>query len=190
VSDWAPRAKPAAVLAVVAGGAALVGEAVLRALPPDARPFSGPVMARVEIDASREDVWSVAADIPGQVRWMPEMKEVRMVTPGPVREGSIGEATVRIFGIAVKDRVTITTFRPPAAFGIEHEGLFGGKGIMALEPGPDGTTTVVTWRENLVPPWLPAVGWLVGRPVIAYLYQRDLELLRDVVEDAFPAAAA
>jgi hypothetical protein len=190
MAEWAPRAKALAVLAAVTGASALVGEALLRALPPEGRPFSGPVTARVEIGASREDVWSVVADIPAQVRWMPEMKEVRMVTPGPVREGSIGEATVRIFGIAVKDRVTITTFRPPAAFGIEHEGLFRGRGIMDLEPGPDRTTTVVTWRENLVPPWLPAVGWLVGRPVIAYLYQRDLELLRDVVEDASPTAAS
>jgi hypothetical protein len=148
------------------------------------------VTARVEIEASPEDVWSVVADIPGQTRWMPEMKRVSMITPGPVREGSVGEATVRIFGISVTDRVTITTFQPASAFGIEHEGLFGGAGRMDLRPGLDGTTTVVTWVEELVPPWLPAIGWLVGRPIIAYLYQRDLYLLRDVVEDLFPPAAA
>jgi hypothetical protein len=66
----------------------------------------------------------------------------------------------------------------------------GGRGIMALRPGLDGTTTIVEWEETLVPPWLPAFGWLIGRPIIAYLYQRDLFLLRDVVEDAHLAAVA
>jgi len=188
VSALRIRPSRLAKLAVLAGINALAAEAVLRALPASARPFSGPVRARVEIDAAIEDVWTVVADIPGQVRWMPEMKVVRMITPGPVAEGSVGEATVRIFGIAVTDRVTIATFQPPTAFGIEHEGLFGGRGDMVLRPGADGTTTIVEWEEALVPPLLPAVGWLVGRPIIAYLYQRDLYLLRDVVEDTFPPA--
>lgn len=173
----------------VAGALALVGEALLRLLPAPSRPFSGPVRAQVEIEARIEDVWAVVADIPNQVRWMPEMKRVVMLTSNPTREGSVGEATVRIFGIAVTDRVTITTFRPPVAFGIEHEGLFGGGGLVNLRPGLDDTTTVVSWEEHLVPPWLPAFGWFVGRPVIAWLYQRDLFLLRDLVEELFPTDA-
>jgi hypothetical protein len=44
--------------------------------------------------------------------------------------------------------------------------------------------------EHLVPPWLPAFGWLVGRPIVAYLYQRDLYLLRDLVEETFPPVPA
>ena len=95
-----------------------------------------------------------------------------------------GRSSVKtwILGIAVTDRVTITTFRPPDAFAIRHEGLFGGGGHMTLRPGADGSTTIVEWEEFLVPPWLPAVGWMMGRPIIAWLYQRDLFLLRDVVE--------
>jgi hypothetical protein len=123
---------------------------------------------------------------------MPEMKRVRMLTPDPIREGSVGEATVRILGIAVTDVVTITTFQPPIAFGIEHRGLFGGSGLIELQPGPGrrGATTIVDWVEHLVPPWLPSVGWLVGRPIIGHLYQRDLFLLRDLVEDRrLPVAA-
>ena len=72
----------------------------------------------------------------------------------------------------------------------EHDGLFKGGGIMDLRRGEDATTTVVAWTETLVPPWLPAFGWLIGRPIIAALYRRDLELLRDVVEDTFVPAAA
>ena len=173
----------------IAGLLGLAAEGLLRTMAPERRPFSGPVRSRVVIDAPIERVWDVVADIPGQIRWMPEMKRVMLLTPGPVGQGSVGEATVRIFGIAVTDRVIITTFRPPVAFGIEHQGLFGGGGHIHLEPGDDGSTTIVEWEEQLVPPVLPALGWLVGRPVIAWLYQRDLFLLRDVVEDADVPAA-
>jgi hypothetical protein len=176
------RARWLAAGAAVAGISALALERALTSLPPEDRPASGPVRARVEIEAPIKRVWDVVADIPGQVRWMPEMKRVVVLTPGPVREGTVGEATVRIMGIAVTDRVTITTFRAPEAFAIEHEGLVGGRGHITLRPGLDGTTTIVEWEEFLVPPWLPAVGWLMGRPVISWLYRRDLFLLRDVVE--------
>jgi hypothetical protein len=179
-----------AAAAAFAGIGTLLTELGLRVLPTEWRPFSGPVRAEVRIGASIDEVWSTVADIPGQVRWMPEMKSVRMLTSGPVGEGSVGEATVRIFGVAVTDRVTITTFRPPVAFGIEHHGLFAGRGLIRLRPGLDDLTTTVRWEEYLVPPWLPAVGWIVARPIIGYLYQRDLFRLRDLVEDARARAAA
>ena len=162
---------------------AIVVDYALACLPEERRPFSGPVHAHVEIDAPIERTWAVLSDIPGQTRWMPEMKSVRMITPDPVEVGSIGEATIRIFGIAVTDRVAITTYRPPEAFGIDHRGLFGGEGLLTLKPGLDGTTTIVDWVEALAPPFLPRLGWPLQRPVIAYLYQRDLYLLRDLVED-------
>jgi hypothetical protein len=170
------------VLAGAAGLAAVAAEVALRQLPAEDRPFSGPVRPSVEIDAPIEDVWAVVADIPGQIRWMPEMKQVTLLTDGPVGKGSVGEATVRIFGISVTDQVTITTFQPPTAFGIEHDGLFGGGGRLDLRPGTDPATTVVSWEEALIPPLFPALGWLLGRPIIAALYKRDLFLLRDLVE--------
>ena len=40
------------------------------------------------------------------------------------------------------------------------------------------------WTEELTPPLLPHLGWVLQRPVIAHLYQRDLYLLRDLCEDA------
>ena len=163
-------------------GAAIAADRALALVPPGQRPFSGPVHAQVEITASIEATWTVLSDVPGQVRWMPEMKSVEMVTPGPVRVGSVGEATIRIFGIAVTDQVDITAYDPPRAFGIAHRGLFGGEGLLTLRAGHDGTTTIVDWVEHLVPPWLPRLGWIAQRPVIEYLYQRDLCLLRDLVE--------
>ena len=165
------------------GLAAIAAEGLLRTIAPAQRPLSAPVRVRVEIGAPIEQAWEVVADIPGQVRWMPEMKRVAVIPPGPVAVGPVGEATVGFLGISVSDRVTITTFEPPVAFAIEHHGLFGGSGRLDLLAGLDGETTIVEWVEQLVPPVLPAVGWLLGRHLTAWLYQRDLFLLRDIVEE-------
>ena len=172
------------------GALAVAIDRLLAGLDPERRPLSGPVRPSVEIAAPIERTWEVLADIPGQTRWMPEMKSVRMLTPGPVGVGSVGEATIRIFGVAVRDEVDITTYEPPSAFGIEHRGLFGGSGLLTLRPGEGGQTTIVDWVERLVPPWLPHLGWILQRPVIAYLYQRDLFLLREIVEGGAEGEAA
>ena len=177
-----PIRRLARLIATV-GGLAFAVDRLLGAQSPDRRPLSGPVRVRVVIDAPIQRVWDVLSDIPGQIRWMPEMKEVEILTPLPVGEGTIGEAYVRIFGIGVRDRVEITTFRPPHAFGIQHDGRFGGWGLIELQPGPGDRTTIVDWTEELTPPLLPHLGWVLQRPVIAHLYQRDLYLLRDLCEE-------
>jgi uncharacterized protein YndB with AHSA1/START domain len=141
-----------------------------------------PLRMLTVIDAPIERTWGVVADIPLQPTWMHEMKEVRLLTPGPVRVGTRGEATVRIFGIGVTDPVEVTELEPPTRFGIRHEGLFTGGGVITLEPGADGTTTIVRWDETLVPPFLPALGALAMGPVLREIFQADLHRLRQLVE--------
>ena len=100
-------------------------------------------------------VWRELADIEGQPRWMHDMKAVRVLTRGPVGVGTRAEADVRIFGMAVVDPIAITAFEPPRRFAIRHEGRFSGEGVIELEPGADGSTTIVRWDETIVPPYLP-----------------------------------
>lgn len=141
-----------------------------------------PIRSMVVIDAPIERVWAVLADIEGQTRWMHDMKAVRILTDGPVGVGTIGEADVRIFGIGVTDPVAITEYQPPTRFAITHDGLFKGGGVFDLEAGADGTTTIVRWDETLIPPVLPNLGALVSTPILASIFQADLERLRDLVE--------
>ena len=146
------------------------------------RPHPRPVETLIVIDAPIEAVWEVLADVPGQPRWMAEMKAVRLLTPGPVGVGTQGEATVRILGLPITDPVTITRFNPPTRFSLRHEGTFAGEGDIVLEPGADGTTTIVRWSEALAPPVLPWLWNEAARPVLGDIFQRDLERLRELVE--------
>ncbi len=147
-----------------------------------------PIRSMVVIDAAIERVWAVVADIEAQPDWMNEMKSVRVVTDGPVGVGTVGQAEVRILGISVTDPVTITEFEPPHRYAIRHDGQFKGVGVITLESGADGTTTIVRWDETLVPPVLPHLAGLVQTPFLTSIFQADLVRLRDLVETGSTAS--
>jgi uncharacterized protein YndB with AHSA1/START domain len=169
-------------LGLIGVGAGLAADFVLRrkagGQPPD------PIRSVIVIDAPIERVWAVVADVENQPRWMLEMKSVRLLTPGPVGVGTRGEALVRILGVSTTDPVTITEFEPPTRFAIRHEGSFTGGGLITLEPGADGTTTIVRWEETLIGPVFPYLGAIVQAPILSAIFQADLERLRELVESA------
>jgi uncharacterized membrane protein len=167
-------------LGAAAAGAAAVADRWLGSRRGDATPE--PIHSLVVVDAPIDRVWSVVSDIEAQPRWMHEMKAVRMLTPPPVGVGSRGEAEVSVLGIRVTDPVTFTEWDPPHRFAVRHEGTFTGEGVITLEAGADGTTTIVRWDETLVPPVMPHVAAVAQRPVLAAIFQADLERLRRLVE--------
>ena len=147
-----------------------------------------PIESMIVIDAPIERVWAEVAAIEGQPRWMHDMKSVRVLTPGWVSVGTEAVAEVRIFGISVKDPVRITEFEPPHRFAISHEGSFKGRGLITLESGADGTTTIVRWEERLIPPLLPHLGALVMTPTLGSIFQADLVRLKELVESGSAAS--
>ena len=173
-------------LALVGAGIGYALDRILSKQADGAEPDA--IRSMIVIDAPIERVWAEVADIEGQPRWMHEMKAVRLLTPGPVGVGTKGEADVRIFGIGVTDPVTITEFEPPHRFGISHEGTFGGRGLITLESGADGSTTIVRWDELLIPPMLPHLGALAMTPALGAIFQADLARLKELVETGSTAA--
>lgn len=141
-----------------------------------------PIRSMIVIDAPIDRVWDVLADVEDQPRWMTDMKTVRMLTPGQARVGTRAEAEIRILGIKVRDPITITAFEPPRRFAIRHEGRFRGEGLIQLESGADGSTTIVRWTETIVPPYLPHIGALFLTPILGQIFQSDLGHLRDLVQ--------
>ena len=102
-----------------------------------------PIEMLAVVDAPIEAVWAVVADVPRQLEWMRDMKSLRIDTPGAIGVGTRAEATVRVLGIPVPDPVVIVEFEPPIRYAIRHLGAFEGDGLFTLEPGADGTTTIV-----------------------------------------------
>jgi uncharacterized membrane protein len=134
------------------------------------------------VDAPIEATWAVVADVPRQPEWMHDMKRVTIETPGPVGAGTRAQATVRILGVSVSDPVEITELERPRRFAIRHDGRFTGDGLITLQEGADGTTTIVRWRETLVPPILPELGARVQAPILTRVFQDDLHRLKRLVE--------
>jgi uncharacterized membrane protein len=151
---------------------------------------AGPAAIRsiVVIDAPVDRVWETLADVEGQPRWMRDLKAVRLLTPGPVGVGTRAEGVVRIFGMETLDQIAISAFDPPRRFAIRHEGRFVGEGTIELEPGADGTTTIVRWAETLVPPHLPHLSARLLAPILARVFQADLDRLREQVEWSTPGS--
>ena len=135
----------------------------------------------ITINAPIARVWKIAADIQRQPEWMHEMKRVEMITPGPIRVGSRGRATVRIFGISTTDDVVITRLEPPHAFGIRHEGRFTGEGLLLFSATPEGGT-LINWTEYLRPPLFATIGGFVQRPILGAIFRSDLRHLKRLVE--------
>ncbi len=169
------------IRAAIAGAA--VGWIVDRWLAARAAGASpAPIRSLVVIDAPIERVWHVLADVEGQPRWMRDMKAVRLLTRGAVGVGTRAEADVRIFGMQTVDPITVTAFEPPRRFAIRHEGQFSGEGVIELEPGADGSTTIARWDETIAPPYLPHLGSVLLRPILSRVFQADLDRLRELVE--------
>jgi uncharacterized protein YndB with AHSA1/START domain len=158
-----------------------------------------PVIERfANIAATPDEVWRYLADIPGQPRWMRDLKSLTIETPGEVRVGTRAVGTVRMFGVTQTDPIEITAFEAPRHFGLRHLGGFTGTGDFWLSPTNEGRSTRVRWREELRPdpaglgvPRLlrPAANALVAVfdpltvPVFDYVFRTDLRRLKRLAEN-------
>lgn len=141
-----------------------------------------PLRMMVVVDAPVEAVWAAVADVPFQVEWMAEMRDLRLDPPGRARVGQRGEASVRILGVTLPDVVEVAELEPPRRYAIRHLGAFKGHGVFTLDAGADGTTTILRWEETLVPPILPHLGAVLQAPILRAIFQADLERLKRFVE--------
>ncbi|HEX5466547.1 MAG TPA: SRPBCC family protein [Candidatus Limnocylindrales bacterium] len=149
------------------------------------------VTRAIRIEAPGEVVWDVLADIPGQPRWMRDLKSVRLTTPGPVGVGTRALGRVRMFGLTADDHIEIDAFEPGRHFGLIHRGRFAGRGDLRLRE--EGRATIVTWREELAPdlgrlglPAALAASWRLVDPVFGLVldvvFRSDLHRLRRLIE--------
>lgn len=154
------------------------------------RPALDPIRTRVEVDAPIGETWAALVDLARQPEWMTDMKSMEILTPGPLRVGSRATATVRILGITVADPVEVVELAPPHRFGIRHDGLFKGHGLITLDTIDGGRRTRVEWSETLIPPVLPNLGAVIQAPILGRIFRADLERFRALAEARATTAAA
>jgi uncharacterized membrane protein len=143
--------------------------------------LSGPIRSSILIRAPIEQVWDQLVDIPGQVRWMRDLKAVSVESPGPIGPGTRARGKVRVLGITVPDSVEVTDWQPPERYGYRHLGPWRGDGIFSLTRAADDLTRV-DWEERLVPPALPNLGDVLQHLVLGPIFQEDLEGLKSLLE--------
>ena len=141
-------------------------------------------MITVETDIARppEAVWPHLVDWERLDRWMREARDFVVLSLHREGVGVEAEATVRIAGIATRDRIRVTRWEPPTVLAMSHLGWVRGTGYMELSPTDSGTH--LFWREALVPPWgaLGRMGMVILRPLMRRAFRRDLALLSRLVE--------
>lgn len=143
-----------------------------------------PVVVTLEVvlPAPPDVVWRAITDWEAQDEWMLEASDFVVVSPQREGVGVEAEATVRIGGIATRDRIRVDVWEPERHLGIVHLGWVAGRGDVKLAPEPGGTR--FTWREELQPPWgiAGAVGMRLFRPLMRRIFRRDVRELEKIVQ--------
>ena len=136
------------------------------------------------INAPPERVWDVISDIPGQKRWMVDLRSLSFTGIEREGEGAIVDVTSELFGLPlVKDRMRISRWEPPTRFDVEHIGAFTGIGEFILKPVAGGT--LFTWREVFKPPLgvLGELGFaLVIGPHLRTVFRRSMANVKRLSE--------
>lgn len=136
----------------------------------------------IKINQPPEVVWRYLVDWENLDRWMVEGKGFRVTSEHREGVGVTAEATIRIAGITTTDPVQVTRWEPPETLEITHQGWVSGSGLMVCRPAPWGT--FLYWKETLHPPlgWAGAVGIRLFKPIMLRVFERDLRLLKQILE--------
>ncbi|HEX2178384.1 MAG TPA: SRPBCC family protein [Actinomycetota bacterium] len=136
------------------------------------------------IEAPPEVVWTYLVDWENLETWMLEGRGFKVTSPHREGLGVTAEATIRVAGISTTDPVEVTRWEPPEVLEISHQGWVAGTGLMLCKPAPWGT--FLYWKETLHPPMgLPgAIGLRLFKPILLRTFERDLRLLKELVEKA------
>lgn len=102
----------------------------------------------IVINAPPEKVFAVLAD-PGQAQqWMPEIKKIEQVSPGPFGTGTNWKETREVGGRLMESTIRVTDFQPPSSLKLDvlSKGITG---HLEFALGPQGPATSVRYQGDM-----------------------------------------
>ncbi|MFI6999967.1 SRPBCC family protein [Nocardia sp. NPDC050175] len=146
------------------------------------------VTVSADISAAPQRLWDLLTDWENQGEWMREASDFEVTSPHRSGVGVTVATTVRIAGIATRDRIRVDVWEPPAEsapahLGIVHLGWGKGRGDIHLTELPNAHTHL-DWTERLQPPLglAGAAGMHLLAPLFVHTFRRDLARLRSTAE--------
>jgi hypothetical protein len=140
--------------------------------------------SRLPIARPPGEVFAFVSDMTNAPRWQAGLREVRRLTPGPLRVGTEHAFVRRFAGREVASRNRFVAFDPGRFVAFEFpQGWVTGRGSYRVEPDGHGGC-LLTSRVELHPRGVMRL----AQPVLARVLRRDVrrddETLRAVLEQA------
>lgn len=145
------------------------------------------IAIETEIPATPDQVWAAVEDLSTHTEWMADAESITFVTDQHAGVGTEFDCLTVVGPLRTTDRMRVTEWEPGAVMGIEHHGAVTGRGRFTLAPSPRGTT--FRWSEELAFPWWMGgrLGEIAGKPVLTWVWRRNLDRLREHVTRAVRA---
>lgn len=131
------------------------------------------VRAEVTAAVPPSAAFRALVDLPSQSTWMLATRLYELA--GPVRSPEVGArlaALTGIAGIGFLDTMEVTEYSAAdRRWTVRHTGGFvRGTGEFAVAAGPDPDSCIVSWVEEVDPPFglLGRLGWPVAAPVVRW----------------------
>lgn len=141
-----------------------------------------PLVVSVLVRAPLAVVWEAVADLGSHPRWMTDAESLEFL--GDVRSGVGTRMLVetRIGPLRTRDVIEVTGWEPGQRITVVHRGAISGEGVLQLDAMAGGTR--LKWSERLRFPWWwgGALTALLARPVLRWVWRRNLRRFERLVE--------
>lgn len=135
--------------------------------------------AAIEIDAPREHVFALAADVTKQPEWTTFIKEVVVTSGDGKSQGSAAKRVIKVGPQRNNVEDTIIEYEANEAMGRKFVGYLEGEDRLTFAPAGNGTR--VEWQVNYTPPF-GIIGKIGALLVMARVFQNELEASLDTLK--------
>lgn len=130
------------------------------------------LVTSIEIDAPREHVFALAADVARQREWTTFIKEVAITSGDGKSEGTTDETVIKVGPQSHDLQGTWTEYKPGEVFARRFTGYMQMTDRMTFTPSGRGTR--VDWTVDYKPPF-GLIGAVMAVVFMARLFQNELE---------------